>query len=209
MAATAAATTLSLLARLVGAGRPRPAVLGLHGRQVRLIAEPSDYYTTLLVRPRQPPSPPTPPRASHARPGDAGLSQHGIGAARERVVLVSLYLGTGEHEARLVDALAKALAARPQLQVHVVLDCLRALRGHARGASSVAFLAPLLAAHGPDRVRLSLYHTPDLHGWLKRLLPDRYNEVVGLQHIKAYICDDDVVLSGSATHPRPLRTPRD
>ena len=111
-------------------------------------------------------------------------------------MLASLYLGTGEHERRLVAALGDALAATPGLQVDIVLDCLRAMRGHARDASSVAFLGPLLDKHGPDRVRLHLYHTPDLNGVLKRVVPDRFNEVVGLQHIKAYVFDDDLVLTG-------------
>lgn len=120
---------------------------------------------------------------------------------------MSLYLGTAEHEAGIVRALADALRSQPDLQVDIVLDCLRAMRGHASGKSSVAFLAPLVDQFGPDRVRLRLFHTPDLHGLLKRVLPDRFNEVVGLQHIKTYLFDDDLILTGCGC-VTPLAIPR-
>ncbi|KAJ7531799.1 hypothetical protein O6H91_14G058900 [Diphasiastrum complanatum] len=47
------------------------------------------------------------------------------------------------------------------------------------------------------RVRVGLYHTPDLTRMLKLLLPARWNEVVGVCHIKAYIFDDNVLISGA------------
>jgi CDP-diacylglycerol--glycerol-3-phosphate 3-phosphatidyltransferase len=42
-----------------------------------------------------------------------------------------------------------------------------------------------------------LYHTPALRGAWKRLMPDRYNETIGLQHCKIYIFDDTFVMSGA------------
>ena len=44
--------------------------------------------------------------------------------------------------------------------------------------------------------RVALYHSHRLRGWLRRVLPERLNETVGLQHIKAYIFDDNVIVSG-------------
>eukprot|EP01049_Picozoa_sp_SAG25_P011435 SAG25_NODE_1398_length_3121_cov_27.386168_3_plen_50_part_00 len=42
-----------------------------------------------------------------------------------------------------------------------------------------------------------LYHT-HLLGWLgKWLLPARWNEGISLQHCKAYLFDDDVLISGA------------
>jgi CDP-diacylglycerol--glycerol-3-phosphate 3-phosphatidyltransferase len=41
-----------------------------------------------------------------------------------------------------------------------------------------------------------MYHTPRLRGLVKRVLPARFNEVVGVQHIKVYACDDNLMLSG-------------
>ncbi|KAJ1731599.1 CDP-diacylglycerol--glycerol-3-phosphate 3-phosphatidyltransferase, partial [Coemansia biformis] len=48
-----------------------------------------------------------------------------------------------------------------------------------------------------ERVRVSLYHTPALSGVSKRAWPQRYNEAFGLQHIKAYVFDDSVIISGA------------
>lgn len=77
------------------------------------------------------------------------------------------------------------------MRVHVLLDHLRGTRPP---RSSVDLLRPLLLRY-PEQFRLSLWHTPDLSGW-KRRLPARWNEVVGVQHVKAYLVDDDLLLSG-------------
>ena len=41
-----------------------------------------------------------------------------------------------------------------------------------------------------------MYHTPDLVGWRKQLVPRRFDEGWGLWHAKVYGVDDDVLLSG-------------
>lgn len=56
-------------------------------------------------------------------------------------------------------------------------------------------LLPLLRRFG-SRVRVSLYHTPDLRGLLRLLVPQRFNETIGVQHIKVYLFDDSVIISG-------------
>ncbi|KAJ2612817.1 CDP-diacylglycerol--glycerol-3-phosphate 3-phosphatidyltransferase [Coemansia sp. RSA 1365] len=119
----------------------------------------------------------------------------GISHARRRVYLSSLYLGGEENE--LVSVLGGALSRHPDLQVHILLDCLRGTRTDSRGMSSAKLLAPLVATHGTDRVRVSMYHTPALNGLSKQAWPQRYNEAFGLQHIKGYIFDDDIIVSGA------------
>ena len=47
------------------------------------------------------------------------------------------------------------------------------------------------------RCRLSFYQTPQLRGWLQRLLPPKLNEVIGLQHCKVYIFDNSLIMSGA------------
>ena len=42
-----------------------------------------------------------------------------------------------------------------------------------------------------------MYHTPHLRGLLKRYMPPRWNETIGLQHCKIYIFDDSVIISGA------------
>lgn len=61
-------------------------------------------------------------------------------------------------------------------------------------------LLPLLRRF-PAQVRVSLFHTPNLRGLLRRLMPERFNETIGLQHIKVYLFDDSVILSGCVPPP--------
>ncbi|XP_043523660.1 CDP-diacylglycerol--glycerol-3-phosphate 3-phosphatidyltransferase, mitochondrial isoform X2 [Frieseomelitta varia] len=42
-----------------------------------------------------------------------------------------------------------------------------------------------------------LYHTPKLRGFLKMIIPDRFNELIGLQHMKLYMIDNDIIISGA------------
>ena len=131
------------------------------------------------------------------------------------MVLASLYLGTGSLEKELVSFLrsffrryAGRLKEFPHLQVegirqrveknghdmkvHFVFDALRGSRGH---PNSRTMLTPLLQAH-PHNVKVSLFHTNLLGGLVKRLVPDRFNESFGLFHMKVYVFDNDVILSG-------------
>lgn len=62
--------------------------------------------------------------------------------------------------------------------------------------SSVTLIYPLQIKY-PDRFRSYYYHTPKLHGFLKAILPERYNELVGVQHTKCYLIDDDILISGA------------
>lgn len=41
-----------------------------------------------------------------------------------------------------------------------------------------------------------MFHTPNLTGLRKRLIPKRINEGWGLQHMKLYGFDDEVIISG-------------
>ena len=85
------------------------------------------------------------------------------------------------------------MKASPEMRAHVLLDYARGSRGGR--CSSRTMLLPLLS-HFSHNVRVSLYHTPNLRGWLRALLPERYNEVIGLQHMKIYLFDDNVLMSG-------------
>ncbi|XP_049633158.1 CDP-diacylglycerol--glycerol-3-phosphate 3-phosphatidyltransferase, mitochondrial [Suncus etruscus] len=119
-----------------------------------------------------------------------------IKVAKRRIVMASLYLGTGPLEQELVDCLENALEKSlqaPELQVSILLDFTRGSRGR---KNSRTMLLPLLRRF-PDRVRVSLFHTPHLRGLLRLLLPERFNETIGLQHIKAYVFDGSLVLSGA------------
>lgn len=44
-----------------------------------------------------------------------------------------------------------------------------------------------------------MYHTPNLTGLRKKYIPKRINEGWGLQHMKLYGVDDEIILSGYVT----------
>jgi len=112
--------------------------------------------------------------------------------AKVRIKLASLYLGTGALEQHLVTAIAESLKKNDQLRVDILLDFTRGTRGEQNSKSK---LMPLLQQS--SNFGLSLYHTPSLRGLTKRLAPPRWNELLGLQHMKIYLIDDTVILSGA------------
>ncbi|XP_031210781.1 CDP-diacylglycerol--glycerol-3-phosphate 3-phosphatidyltransferase, mitochondrial isoform X3 [Mastomys coucha] len=135
-----------------------------------------------------------------------------IKIAKRRVVMASLYLGTGPLEQELVDCLESSLEKSLQakfpsdLRVSILLDFTRGSRGvsyrcflcppHSGRKNSRTMLLPLLQRF-PEHVRVSLFHTPNLRGLLRLLIPERFNETIGLQHIKVYLFDNNVILSGA------------
>uniref|UniRef100_A0A3Q4MHL7 CDP-diacylglycerol--glycerol-3-phosphate 3-phosphatidyltransferase n=1 Tax=Neolamprologus brichardi TaxID=32507 RepID=A0A3Q4MHL7_NEOBR len=122
-----------------------------------------------------------------------------IKTAQRRVVMASLYLGTGQLEQELVDCMEEALqrsqdnSQSPNLKVSVLLDYTRGSRGK---INSRTMLLPLLQRF-TSQMRVSLYHTPDLRGLLRLLVPQRFNETIGVQHIKVYLFDDSIIISGA------------
>ncbi|XP_067403274.1 LOW QUALITY PROTEIN: CDP-diacylglycerol--glycerol-3-phosphate 3-phosphatidyltransferase, mitochondrial [Emydura macquarii macquarii] len=127
------------------------------------------------------------------------LMKEQIKAAKQRVVVASLYLGTGLLEQELVDCIEDTLERSLQasdptnFRVSILLDFTRGSRGR---KNSRTMLLPLLRRF-PEQVRVSLFHTPNLRGLLKLLIPERFNETIGLQHIKVYLFDDNLILSGA------------
>lgn len=138
----------------------------VRGDNIEVIHEPQQFYETLIQK---------------------------MASAKERIVLASLYLGTGPLENNIVQVLRKSLKARPKLRVSVLLDFTRGTRGE---VNSKTLLQPLIHEFG-EQVQLSLYHTPNLRGLTKRFIPPRWNELLGLQHMKVYLFDNTVLISGA------------
>lgn len=142
------------------------------GNRIHVLTSPDHFYQTMKAR---------------------------IKTARRRVVMASLYLGTGQLEQELVDCMEEALlrsrenADAPDLKVSILLDYTRGSRGQ---TNSRTVLLPLLRRFA-SQMRVSLYHTPDLRGLLRLLVPQRFNETIGVQHIKVYLFDDSVIISGA------------
>ncbi|KAJ4920111.1 hypothetical protein JOQ06_022343 [Pogonophryne albipinna] len=142
------------------------------GTHIHILTSPDQFYQTMKAR---------------------------IKTAKRRVVMASLYLGTGQLEQELVDCMEDALqrsqdnSDSPDLKVSVLLDYTRGSRGQ---INSRTMLLPLLQRF-TSQMRVSLYHTPDLRGLLRLLVPQRFNETIGVQHIKVYLFDDSIIISGA------------
>ncbi|MBN3313449.1 PGPS1 protein, partial [Atractosteus spatula] len=177
------------------------------GHRVRVLRTPDEFFQVMKAR---------------------------IRTAKKRVVMASLYLGTGPLEQELsgamwafkwasnaglpnlnlskdailtetkcacagVDCIEEALvrsrkeSLTSDFKVSILLDYTRGSRGK---RNSRTMLLPLLKGF-PGQLRVALYHTPDLRGLLRLLVPERFNETIGVQHIKAYLFDDDLLISGA------------
>ncbi|CAI9538966.1 unnamed protein product, partial [Staurois parvus] len=141
---------------------------GISSSNVKILSTPTEFYQVMKAQ---------------------------VKAAKRRITMASLYLGTGPLEQELVDCIEDALCSTEceDLQVSILLDYTRGSRGK---KNSRSMLLPLLRKY-PDRVRVSLFHTPNLRGLLRALTPERFNETIGLQHMKVYLFDDNVILSGA------------
>lgn len=143
----------------------------IDGSNVHVLREPSEFYDRL---------------------------KNNICKAKKRITLASLYLGTGPLEEDLVssvkDRLLHARKLNTDLKVHVLLDHVRGTRG--RSKNSRTMLIPLIKQFS-ENVKLSLYHSPDLRGLLRLFVPEKFNETIGVTHLKVYLTDDTFILSGA------------
>ncbi|XP_001605516.1 CDP-diacylglycerol--glycerol-3-phosphate 3-phosphatidyltransferase, mitochondrial [Nasonia vitripennis] len=138
------------------------------GSKVTIIHEPSEFYSTLLEKCK---------------------------TAKTRITLASLYLGTGKLETELVKTIKQTVESNNgNVEVNILLDYMRGSRGK---MNSKEILRPLLEGKYGHCCRVFLYHTPRLRGFLKALIPDRFNELIGLQHMKLYLFDDTLIISGA------------
>ena len=141
--------------------------IDINADQIEVIHEPVEFYEALKEKIRH---------------------------AKKRIYLSTLYIGKSEHE--LVSTIRRALLHNgPSLRVSILTDALRGTR-EAPDPCCASLLAPLVAEF-PDQVEIRMYHTPNLTGLRKALIPKRINEGWGLQHMKLYGVDDELILSGA------------
>lgn len=158
----------------------------INGEQITVLKDPVDFYETLKGKIRN---------------------------AEKRVFLATLYVGKTEHElvniiykhicscrgssvnTRQIATLREALRNKPELKVSILTDILRGTREQP-SPSCASILASLVKEFGPERVEIRMYHTPNLTGLRKKYIPKRINEGWGLQHMKLYGADDEIIISG-------------
>ncbi|PVD39134.1 hypothetical protein C0Q70_01762 [Pomacea canaliculata] len=141
------------------------------GDQVQVLTEPTQFFEVLKVKARK---------------------------AKRRITLASLYLGTGPLEKELVSSIHEAcknaaIMKNSDFEVNILLDVTRGSRGK---INSRTMLQGLIKEF-PHLVSVSLYHTPDLRGLLRKIVPERFNETIGLTHLKVYLVDNSLIISGA------------
>ncbi|KAL6704577.1 CDP-diacylglycerol--glycerol-3-phosphate 3-phosphatidyltransferase [Coniothyrium glycines] len=139
----------------------------LQSDQIQVLQSPAEFYETLKDR---------------------------ISKAKSRIYLSTLYIGKTEHE--LISTVRSALQNNPHVRVSFLTDALRGTR-ESPESSCASLLAPLITEFGTSRVEVRMYHTPNLTGLRKRYIPKRINEGWGLQHMKLYGIDNEIIMSGA------------
>ncbi|TAQ90399.1 hypothetical protein B7494_g1222 [Chlorociboria aeruginascens] len=100
------------------------------------------------------------------------------------------------YEELKISTLQQALRSKPKLKLSILTDALRGTR-ESPEPSCASLLAPLVTEFGKERVEIRMYHTPNLTGLRKQYIPKRINEGWGLQHMKLYGVDDEIIISGA------------
>jgi CDP-diacylglycerol--glycerol-3-phosphate 3-phosphatidyltransferase len=122
-----------------------------------------------------------------------------ISAAENTIILSALYLGNGTLEKELIQVLedaVKDVKNRPNLSISLIFDHSRAQRG---SKSSLDLLSPLLAlsSSSPSRFSVYLYEIPLLRHFPYSSLPPELKEIAAVYHVKFFLFDETVILSGA------------
>ncbi|GMH85043.1 hypothetical protein TrST_g12844 [Triparma strigata] len=120
----------------------------------------------------------------------------GCARAQHRVQIGSLYIGAGSpavgKPAPLEDRFLSALSSvKSDVKLQVLIDGHRGSR-EINGTSSAAAVSSAISDHPGGGVRLFSVPSP-----LPVELPSPLNEAAGVFHMKAYIFDDDLLLTGA------------
>lgn len=110
-----------------------------------------------------------------------------IAAARERILISTLYLQDDDAGREVLAALYAAKAARSALQIAIFVDWHRAQRGligKARSAGNAALYTEMAGRLGPG---------VPIYG-----VPVQKRELMGVMHLKGFVIDDSVLYSGAS-----------
>ncbi len=110
---------------------------------------------------------------------------------------MALYLGDGDLEKRLLETLDRQLEKEKELRLEFWFDGLRGMRRSSslNGVSTFDLIQPLAIKY-PSRCSIFMYTSKQMQGVRGKIVPSRFKEVFGVSHIKLYIFDNDILLSG-------------
>lgn len=123
----------------------------------------------------------------------------GIRESRFRINLSTLYIGTGPMEEFMFNEILKASNRNQFLKVNLIVDRNRGCRKSSpNGHSSFSLFQSILEkAVNPQNLHLSLFQHNELSRRGSFSIASGLNEVSGTFHLKQYIFDDTVILSGA------------
>ncbi|GAB65192.1 phosphatidylglycerophosphate synthase, partial [Plasmodium cynomolgi strain B] len=128
-------------------------------------------------------------------------------SSKNRIVISCLYIGIGELEKELIVSIKNNKHIK-NLRVDILLDKQRGTRPEGKlNESSVSVLSDLFSYAGD--LNISLFHNPLLGAVLYNLIPYRANEAIGVMHMKVFIGDDRLILSGANLSDSYLRNRQD
>lgn len=110
-----------------------------------------------------------------------------IAAARERILIATLYLQDDDAGREVLSALHAAKAARPDLEVAVFVDWHRAQRGllgAGKSAGNAAMYREMALRRGPGVPVFGV--------------PVQTREMMGVMHLKGFVLDDTILYSGAS-----------
>lgn len=121
--------------------------------------------------------------------------------SQSRITLSALYFGIKKQEQELVNILKRRIDENSKLKVTLLFDYTRGTRQEKiqnKLRSSVDLLKNLITT---ENVKISFYLSPLFSkSWFRRsiLFPkQKQNEIIELQHMKCFIFDNDIIISGA------------
>ncbi|RWS11135.1 CDP-diacylglycerol--glycerol-3-phosphate 3-phosphatidyltransferase-like protein, partial [Dinothrombium tinctorium] len=119
--------------------------------------------------------------------------------SKQRIVLSSLYIGTNKMEKELMLSIKKTMEQQSNLKLTVLVDYMRGNRlndSKDTTSSTKALLQPLIN----ERSELAFYLSPLYAKWWRKYFlfrRQKLNEIISVQHIKCFIFDNNLVISGA------------
>ena len=140
---------------------------GIRGTDVEILTSPEEFYKNLL--------------------------QH-ISTAESRIYITALYLGISDYCRKVTEAIGDRLKSNPNLKVTAVFDYGRGMRTE-NGISVLDLFTDLVEKYR-ERIDIRLFMVP-LCGAIFRHAPTTIREIAGVQHMKAIVVDNKVLLTGA------------
>lgn len=123
-----------------------------------------------------------------------------VKTANNRIVLSALYLGIDKEALQLIEDLRNAAldSSRPNLDIQLILDYSRTMRSPTEYKTCIGPMCD-------TGISIHLYQMPQYQSWLRNSL----NEILGVYHIKFFLFDDEVILSGANLNGEYFRDRQD